>query len=130
MKKTVRLTESQVRRIVTESVMRILSEGEQVGTIIHGTMRSQDLIPAFMKVVERNDSAKAEELYDEYPELKGAIEDEASGVDNEWFESEDADWLLNEVLFDLLDSYSPDGCYFGANEGDGSDYGYWPEYED
>ncbi|MCS2443096.1 hypothetical protein NXX09_24160 [Bacteroides uniformis] len=38
--------------------------------------------------------------------------------------SDDAAGLL-ESLFDTLDSYSPEGYYFGAHLGDGSDYGFW-----
>lgn len=34
------------------------------------------------------------------------------------------------MLFDILDSIAPDGCYFGAIEGDGSCYGFWPCEDD
>ena len=33
-------------------------------------------------------------------------------------------------LFCILDSIAPEGCYFGAIEGDGSCYGFWPCEDD
>lgn len=44
--------------------------------------------------------------------------------DSDWWNSEDA-MILLDSLFDTLDLYAPDGYYFGAHPGDGSDYGYW-----
>lgn len=44
--------------------------------------------------------------------------------DSDWWNSEDATILLDS-LFDTLDLYAPDGYYFGAHPGDGSDYGFW-----
>ena len=34
------------------------------------------------------------------------------------------------LLFDILDSIAPEACYFGALEGDGSCYGFWPCEDD
>lgn len=43
-----------------------------------------------------------------------------------WREQADDDTF---DLFSVLDGIAPEGCYFGAIEGDGSLYGFWP-YED
>ena len=85
-------------------------------SISHSTMRTQDLIPAFMDVVRDTP---------EYVQVMNAIPAHAM-VDKEadrW-NSDDAAGLL-ESLFNTLDSYSPKGYYFGAHPGDGSDYGFW-----
>lgn len=78
------------------------------GTIIHGTMRNADLIPAFRRELERIDAI-----------AEGAI------VPAEDPDSDDGCEELNE-LFDVLDRYAPEGMYFGAHPGDGSDFGFWP----
>lgn len=93
-----------------------------IGSISHGTMRPQDLLPAFL-------DALAIVAPDEYAQLMvmpfGVIP--AHAMDDgraDWWESDDAQWAL-ESLFDALDSNAPEGYYFGAHPGDGSDYGFW-----
>lgn len=34
-------------------------------------------------------------------------------------------FIINEDIWDLMDSVAPDTCYFGADPGNGSDYGFW-----
>ncbi len=84
-----------------------------LGSISSGTMRPEDLIPAFAGELETLvcDGAFA-----------GLIK-EANAIND--YESEDAVGILEEV-FDALNSYSPSYCYFGAQLGDGADYGFWP----
>lgn len=77
------------------------------GTVIHGTMRNDDLIPAFRRELERIDALA-----------------EASIVPADDPESDDGQEELTE-LFAALDRYAPEGHYFGAHSGDGSDYGFW-----
>ena len=89
-------------------------------TVIHATHRPQDLIPAFLEVIRDT----PEYLQINIP--SHAMEDD----DAEWWESEDASYLLNEELFEVLNSYAPEGYYFGSHIGNGSDFGYWKEEED
>ena len=85
-------------------------------SISHGTMRTQDLIPAFLDVIR--DTPEYVPVRKASP--AAAMEDKEAGGWN----SEGAEGLL-ESLVDTLDSYSPEGYYFGAHLGDGSDYGFW-----
>lgn len=97
----------------------------QLGSVSHGTMRPQDLIPRFLDVLRGLNAP-------EYVQLTtspfGAIPAHAQEDENdEWWQSEEANYLL-EDLFDILDHYAPPYCYFGAQEGDGSDYGFWVDW--
>lgn len=81
-------------------------------------MRTQDLIPAFLDVIRDTP---------EYVQVMNAIPAHAmEDKEADWWNSDDAAGLL-ESLFDTLDSYSPEGYYFGAHLGDGSvtDFGKW-----
>ena len=106
-------------------------------TIIHGTGRPEDLIPAFieaagarLEAVSFEKGADAPERIRRHGELQdelGAIEQwaEAAG----YFDSEASMHDL-ETLFNILNELAPEGCYFGAHEGDGSDFGFWEAEED
>lgn len=96
-------------------------------TVIHGTHRLQDLIPAFLNTL----SVVFPEAYEGYmvspfPPIPAYVMDE--GDSSSWWDSEDAQCLL-ENLLEHLDESAPEGCYFGTHPGDGSDFGFW-EYED
>lgn len=81
------------------------------GSIIHGTMRPEDLIPAFSWELSKIAPTDYEELIRQAETIRD-------------YDSEEADHILHE-LFDALDSCAPPYGYFGAHEGDGSDYGFW-----
>lgn len=100
---------------------------ETCGSVSHATMRPQDLIPTFMRLLCEHHPNRAAELFFMYPALRKAVEE--FDEKDPWFESEEASRLLNEDIFDALNECAPEGCYFGSHPGDASDYGFWPDQE-
>ncbi len=107
------------------------------GTVSHGTMRPEDLIPCFVSVADSikdeigapgsttepgSETMERSRMVGRIDDLLGEIERRMESDD--YFDTEDAGRDL-EALFDLLSDLAPEGYYFGANEGDGSDYGFW-----
>lgn len=110
-----------------------------IGTISHATLRNEDLLEAFSDELER--LGKLDAVEQNSPENAGVngtfpgfaqwldaqnhrdklIED-ARTIDPD---HEDATELVLELM-DALNEYAPPYCYFGAIEGDGSDFGFWP----
>jgi hypothetical protein len=87
----------------------------EIGTIIHGTMRVQDTMPALLSALDgialsAKDRRKCNELQ----------------RDLDAWSSDDAEEELYETLIPLAESYVPDYCYLGSHPGDGSDLGVWP----
>lgn len=102
------------------------------GSVSHGTLRLEDLIPAFVDALSdvlewdslnpnpRLSVAEHEACQDELGLIERWIAEE------DYFESDGAIDAL-EWLQDTLQDLAPEGYRFGAHEGDGSDYGFWPE---
>ncbi len=88
----------------------------KIGSISHGTIRTQDLLNAFASELERLSSNSA----------TPPIVEEARGYASD---DDDSD-AAREVLTDLADNYlsalAPPYCYFGNHWGDASDFGFWP----
>jgi hypothetical protein len=88
------------------------------GTVISGTLRNQDLIPAFIATMHRIGQGEMAKILT--PPLDVYLND-----DHKWWDSEEASELLHEVMEKLSDAAAEHGYYFGSHEGDGSDYGFW-----
>ena len=95
------------------------------GTLIHGTLRTQDLLQAFAdeldRLRDRTDptNSDADAVTDAYELLNGGVTD-----------SDDAATTMQEALYAVearLELYAPDGVYFGSIEGDGADFGFWTD---
>jgi hypothetical protein len=90
-----------------------------VGSISHGTMKTEDLISRFCDEIAYQDGAPSS--------LTLAClwwQDETPAEEDEEDHQERGDFLV-ERLVDDLNRRAPAYCYFGAHEGDGADYGYW-----
>jgi len=99
------------------------------GTVSHGTMREEDLIPTFSDTLERLARDAAPHLGAINPDHTTLIS-EARELTEEDYSSEDLETIerigyILEELFSALDYFSPPGFCFGAHPGDGSDYGFW-----
>jgi len=94
------------------------------GRITHGTFRTQDLVEAYMEVLQEHAPDVYSNMADEFAEAFGAypcaFEDDSVVWYTDWVSS----WL-NDDIFDAMCEIAPPGFYFGATEGDGSDIGYW-----
>ncbi len=86
-----------------------------LGSISHGTMRSEDLVPRFIAAwhsVSPEDATNYAEAHADA--LDGTAEDAEEVLDD-----------MLESLFNVLNEYTLPYTYFGSNDGDGSDYGVW-----
>jgi len=86
-----------------------------LGSVSSGTLKPEDLIAAFAAALDNL-------------EPRSALAAEAQEYDPETAEPDVGNWLLEE-LFEALDDLAPPYCYFGTVDGDGADFGFWPEYD-
>jgi hypothetical protein len=106
---------------------RMASKAE-IGTVVWGTMRPEDLIPVFYETLEELDPDGAAAWIAYWKEFAPLVHGDAEDFIAMNFDDLDPD-LVNgalEDLFDELNKLAPEGCYFGSHPGDGSDYGFWP----
>lgn len=94
---------------------------QKTGSIIHGTHRTQDLIPAFLDAL-REVAPSAHEQFILSGGVPAYVADE--GDSSGWWDTQAAAYMLDD-LYEALDAHAPDGHYFGAHPGDGSDFGFW-----
>jgi hypothetical protein len=108
----------------------------EIGTIIRATLRPQDLLPAFLIELKRLSPSDHESylrsVWEQDRELAHILNGCTTSLHLSNIQDDHSFWneeLCSEILFeliDMLDSLSPEGVYFGAHEGDGSDFGFWP----
>jgi hypothetical protein len=95
-----------------------------LGSVSWGTMRAEDLIPAFLDVLDELDPPRAEALRSEWDALDW--DEDVEKAPEGWEETEDE--ILND-LFDALSECAPEYVHVGSHEGDGADYGFWISWD-
>ena len=95
-----------------------------LGSISHGTLKLDKLLVAFASELQSLD--------------EGSIE-HTETIENAYWAANNYDTLTVALhleaedtideLIDALNQHAPPYCYFGANEGDGSDFGFWPDHD-
>lgn len=98
---------------VESAVTRKPKRQATFGSISSGTMRTEDLIPAFAAELDYLGGCTRGER---------KLINEANRLTD--YESLAASDILDE-LFIALDERAPAYGYFGSHEGDGADYGFW-----
>lgn len=107
-----------------------------LGSISHATLRDEDLIESFSSELEwqiqRNgDFFSSPENFSERDKLNnllGEIQDSCYDDEGNFSEGCDASYFI-EDLSEALGQFSPPYCYFGSHPGDGSDFGFWPDFD-
>jgi hypothetical protein len=85
-------------------------------SVSSGTLREQDLVPAFESVLD------ALGVKYERPACVNKLLRGGDLTADEW---EEVGFYVNEELFDRLNDIAPEGTYCGAHAGDGADLGFW-----
>ena len=101
----------------------------QLGTVSHGTVRPQDLIPCFLMELRIYGCKSYQMLSDKVNSYDLMSKDGLTVNDDHPFWTSSACDEILDALIDTLYGMSPPYAYFGAHEGDGSDYGFWPHYD-
>jgi hypothetical protein len=94
-----------------------------IGSVSCGTMRDEDLIPAFVSELERQKPLRREHRKRLTRIQRWMDRPNYYTANHEGAETEatyDLEWL-----FEALDCYSPAYFSFGAHPGDGADFGFW-----
>ena len=87
------------------------------GTIIHGTMRNEDVIPELLSYLETMPKVHQGTLV--------TVQDEVRSIEiREDWDSEYA-YEVCLGLFDAITEHLPEGYFCGSHPGDGSDFGVW-----
>ena len=90
------------------------------GSVSWGTLRTDDLIDIFLDFVQLHDHPYYLSLREKYEEI----------LTHDDTKEEYIEYLLYEDIWEAMEELAPEGFYFGASEGNGSDFGFWEEEQE
>lgn len=110
-----------------------------IGSVCHGSLRTEDLLSDFSDELDwqirRNGEFFSQPenfpLRDKLASLVGRAQDCFSddGKDIREEKQDEAEELVNEDLVNALNThFAPPYVCFGSHQGDGSDFGFWPDW--
>lgn len=97
-----------------------------LGTISEGTLKNEDLIPAFIDAIDGVRISRKHR--GEVRAINNRLVDDYQSALWECPKDELVSYDV-ERLIDILNDYVPNYCYFGAHDGDGACFGVWPTDE-
>jgi hypothetical protein len=121
----------------------------ETGSISTGTLRTPDLLRAFDGALgllvsgSESDSGLSDweagrlcgealayaDVLDDLSDVSDVSADADAKIADAFANVEICAAGVVDALIEALDDFAPDGCYFGAHEGDGADFGFWPVAE-
>ncbi len=93
--------------------------------MIHGTLLPEQLLAAFMEALEVLNGQRSAEIHNTYARVFQCISEDRPIGDGDYRLIMEAGDCF-EDLHDALNSEAPEGLFFNAHPGDGSDFGFWP----
>jgi len=117
--------------VVTQYERCYDADWEYAGTVVQGSLKSDDIIRPCMAMLKLLNQDTYEELLDQaetYVRILGAEADNLCKITAEGHEAISV--FVTENIWEAMNTVTPDGYYFGAHPGDGADLGFWKEEND
>jgi hypothetical protein len=95
-----------------------------LGTVIEGTLRTEDLMLSLVAELAYMDSES-----NLVARIETKINEMSDDELSDYWTSEDASFDLDDLFTELNKLCEIPYVYFGANEGNGSDFGWWIDFE-
>ena len=98
-----------------------------IGTISEGTLKTEDIGNNLIWDMDRLELDNTDLVL--FKKLKREFSEEIERLEESEEEySEKLEYIFDETK-EIADNYTPDYCYLGMHQGDGADFGVWPEPE-